>query len=259
MGTGPSARLRTVIALPPLRPAAAGYRAPLPRACVPDRTAGRGQRILPGRHGTGTVSRRERPALPAASSTLAWTENSPARRVIATTRSTRCCGAASSRSPPACRACLRARASAATPLQSDELQACQVNDDPRLAGNGRHIRGICQVKLPAQRDDNMAVAFAGTQIHAEHREPPCFSSKAGSRPSGQFTCGGRLSASPRSRLGRVGDGAAGAALGAARAGRDVAEPRARVAGDAQQHPGVAGPDTPAHHAEDWSRFLEIYC
>ena len=57
----------------------------------------------------------------------------------------------------------------------DELQARQVNDDPRLAGNGRrergrHIRGICQVKLPAQRDDNMAIAFAGTQIHAEHRE-----------------------------------------------------------------------------------------
>ena len=25
---------------------------------------------------------------------------------------------------------------------------------------GHHIRGICQVKLPAQRDDNMAVAFA---------------------------------------------------------------------------------------------------
>ena len=170
MGTGPSVRLRGVIALPLLRPAVAGYRAPLPRACVPDRTAGRGQRVLPGRHGTGTASRRERPALPAASSTLAWTENSPARRVIATTRSTRCCGAASSRSPPACRACLRPRDAAAV----DELQARQVNDDPRLAGNGRrergrHIRGIYQVKLPAQRDDNMAVAFAGTQIHAEHR------------------------------------------------------------------------------------------
>ena len=56
MGTGPSVRLRRVIALPPLRPAVAGYRAPLPRACVPDRTAGRGQRILLGRPGTGTAS-----------------------------------------------------------------------------------------------------------------------------------------------------------------------------------------------------------
>ncbi len=59
--------------------------------------------------------------------------------------------------------------------------------------------------------------------------------------------------------GQVGDDAVGAALGAARAGRDVAEPHARVAGDAQQHPGVAGPDTPARHPEEWSRFLEIYC
>jgi hypothetical protein len=130
MGTGPSVRLRRVIALPPLRPAVAGYRAPLPRACAPDRTAGHGQRILLGRHGTGTASRRERPALPAASSTLAWTENSPARRVIATTRSTRCCGAASSRSPPACRAWLRPRASAATPLQSMNSRPSTLNTRP---------------------------------------------------------------------------------------------------------------------------------
>jgi hypothetical protein len=33
----------------------------------------------------------------------------------------------------------------------------------------------------------MTVAFAGTQIHAEHRGPSCFSSKAGSRPGGEFT------------------------------------------------------------------------
>jgi hypothetical protein len=59
--------------------------------------------------------------------------------------------------------------------------------------------------------------------------------------------------------GQVGDDAAGAALGAARAGRDVAEPHARVAGDAQQHPGVAGQDTPARHPEEWSPFLENYC
>ena len=33
----------------------------------------------------------------------------------------------------------------------------------------RDIRGVYQVKLPAQRDNDMAVAFAGTQINAEHR------------------------------------------------------------------------------------------
>ena len=43
------------------------------------------------------------------------------------------------------------------------------------------------VKLPAQRDDDMTVPFAGTQIHAEHWAPSCFSSEAGSRPGGEFT------------------------------------------------------------------------
>ncbi len=33
----------------------------------------------------------------------------------------------------------------------------------------RDIRGVYQVKLPAQRDNDVAVAFAGAQIHAEHR------------------------------------------------------------------------------------------
>jgi hypothetical protein len=76
---------------------------------------------LLSRRGTGTASRRQRPVLSAASSTLAWTDNSPARRVTARTRSTRRCG------PP------QRRHAAAV----DELQARQVNDDPRLAGNGR--------------------------------------------------------------------------------------------------------------------------
>jgi len=48
-------------------------------------------------------------------------------------------------------------------------------------------------------------------------------------------------------LGEVGDGAVGAALGDAQAGRDVAQPRARVVRDAQQHPGVGGQETPARH------------
>jgi hypothetical protein len=50
-----------------------------------------------------------------------------------------------------------------------------------------------------------------------------------------------------SGCGQVGDDAVRAALGDAQAGRDVAQPRAGVAGDAQQHPGVAGQETPARH------------
>lgn len=68
----------------------------------------------------------------------------------------------------------------------DETQACQVNDDPGLAGRGRRERSrdachCCHVELPAQDDDNVTVTVAGTQIHAAHRDRPfCFSSKAGS-------------------------------------------------------------------------------
>jgi hypothetical protein len=42
----------------------------------------------------------------------------------------------------------------------------------------------------------------------------------------------------------------GAASGDARAGREVAQPRARVASDARQHPGVAGQEAPARHPQD---------
>jgi hypothetical protein len=45
--------------------------------------------------------------------------------------------------------------------------------------------------------------------------------------------------------GQVGDDAVGAAFGDARAGRGVAQPVARVVGDAQQHPGVVGQEAPA--------------
>jgi hypothetical protein len=55
---------------------------------------------------------------PTASSTVAQTENTSAMRVVARTRITAFCGAASTRSPPARRACLRPCASAATPLES---------------------------------------------------------------------------------------------------------------------------------------------
>ena len=71
-----------------------------------------------GRPATGAAIRQERSALPVASSTLAWTEKTSIRRVRVRSRSTCCFGAASSRSPPACRACFRARTSAAKPLQS---------------------------------------------------------------------------------------------------------------------------------------------
>ena len=33
---------------------------------------------------------------------------------------------------------------------------------------GGDARGLCYVKLPAQRDNSLAVAFADTQIHADH-------------------------------------------------------------------------------------------
>jgi hypothetical protein len=68
----------------------------------------------------------------------------------------------------------------------DETQACQVNDDPGLAGSSRRKRSrdacrCCHVELPAQDDDNVTVTVAGTQIHAAHRDRLfCFSSKAGS-------------------------------------------------------------------------------
>jgi hypothetical protein len=60
-------------------------------------------------------------------------------------------------------------------------------------------------------------------------------------------------------FGQVGDDAVRAALGDAHVGRDVTQPHARVVCDAQQHPGVAGQETPARHPSDACQFLEIYC
>jgi len=57
-------------------------------------------------------------------------------------------------------------------------------------------------------------------------------SGSGGEPGSGGGCGGRLSASPRSRLGQVGDDAVGAALGAARAGR---ESRGRAPGSRAMH------------------------
>jgi hypothetical protein len=56
----------------------------------------------------------------------------------------------------------------------NKFQARQVHDDPRLADGDRcertrDARGIKYVKLAAQRDNDMTIAFAGTKVHAEHR------------------------------------------------------------------------------------------
>jgi hypothetical protein len=45
-------------------------------------------------------------------------------------------------------------------------------------------RGREDVELAAQRDNDMTIAFAGTQIHTEQKPASCLSSKAGSGPSG---------------------------------------------------------------------------
>jgi hypothetical protein len=49
----------------------------------------------------------------------------------------------------------------------DKIQARQIHDDPRLAGRdrrkrSRHARGIEYVKLAAQCDNDVTIAFAGT-------------------------------------------------------------------------------------------------
>src|SRR5271155_40382 len=56
-------------------------------------------------------------------------------------------------------------------------------------------------------------------------------------------------------LGEVGDDAVSAALGDAQAGRDVAQPRVRVAGDVQQDPGVVGQEAPLRHAANLLHFF----
>jgi hypothetical protein len=59
--------------------------------------------------------------------------------------------------------------------------------------------------------------------------------------------------------GQAGDDAVGAAPGAVQAGRDVAQPRARVAGDAQQRPGVSVWKLQPVTLKTLSLFPEIYC
>jgi hypothetical protein len=51
-------------------------------------------------------------------------------------------------------------------------------------------------------------------------------------------------------LGEIGDDAVGGAPGDGRPGRDVAQPHARVVGDARQHPGVAGQEAPVRYARE---------
>jgi hypothetical protein len=54
--------------------------------------------------------------------------------------------------------------------------------------------------------------------------------------------------------GQVADDAVGAALGDAHRGRDVAQPHARVMGDAQQDPAVLGQEAPALQASNTAKF-----
>ena len=55
-------------------------------------------------------------------------------------------------------------------------------------------------------------------------------------------------------LSQIGDDTVGAALGDAHPGRDVAQPHARVVGDAQQHPGMVGQETPPLHHPNLTQF-----
>jgi hypothetical protein len=57
----------------------------------------------------------------------------------------------------------------------DEFQPSQINDDLALTGHGHlershDTRSVCDVKLPRQRHDSPAAAFACTQIHANHKD-----------------------------------------------------------------------------------------
>jgi hypothetical protein len=66
----------------------------------------------------------------------------------------------------------------------DELKARQVHDDPRLAAcdgleGSRYVCGVYNVKLPVQRDDDMAAAFSGARVHAEHQSAFLHRSRAG--------------------------------------------------------------------------------
>jgi hypothetical protein len=58
--------------------------------------------------------------------------------------------------------------------------------------------------------------------------------------------------------GQVGDDAVDTALGDAQPGGDVAQPQPRVAGDAQQHPGVVGQETPGRHPGTLPLFEDLF-
>ena len=73
-------------------------------------------------------------------------------------------------------------------------------------------------------------------------------SGAAGGPGSGSGCGAVLVLDDVPGLGEIGDDAVGGALGDTRPGRDVAQPHARVVGDAQQHPGVVGQEAPARHA-----------
>jgi hypothetical protein len=60
-------------------------------------------------------------------------------------------------------------------------------------------------------------------------------------------------------IGEIVDDAMSSALGDAQAGRDVAQPGSRIAGDAQQNPGMVGQETPGRHAQSVPLIHEMCC
>ena len=94
--------------------------------------------------------------------------------------------------PPPCRACLRPRASAATPLQSMNSRPAR---STMILGSRATAAASAAATSPASaRSSSPHNATTTWPSHSRVLkstlnigEPPCFSSKAGSRPSGQFT------------------------------------------------------------------------
>jgi hypothetical protein len=57
----------------------------------------------------------------------------------------------------------------------NEVQSSQIDDDLALIRHGRpesrhDAHGVCDIKLSRQPHDSVAAAFAGTQIHAKHKD-----------------------------------------------------------------------------------------
>jgi hypothetical protein len=94
--------------------------------------------------------------------------------------------------PPACRACLRPRASAATPLQSMNSRPARSTMTP--GSRATAAASAAATSAASARSSSPRNATTTWPPHSRvpkstlnTGEPSCFSNKAGSRPSGQFT------------------------------------------------------------------------